>query len=321
MQPNQIKGHERPISILLNSLKNNRLAGSYIFSGPEGIGKAMVAEYLAQVLNCQKDNFAACGACASCQKIASRNHPDVHWISADDSGLIKIEKIRGAIDEINLRPFEARFKVFIILDAQNLTEEAANCLLKTLEEPPAGSLIFLTTSRIKRLMPTIISRCQRINFSALSPSLLESILCQDYNLTKELSRYLSYSCEGSLGKSLKANNPNTLMEKNQAINDFLNLSGSSFSAEPAFADRQKVREFLNILMHWFRDMLVLKTGDYSASLINLDRKNDLSVQKDRYSFEDIIAGLKDIIKANVLLEQNLNLKITLPLLKEKLCKG
>ncbi len=321
MQKTKIRGHQGPINILLNSIETNRLASSYIFSGPEGIGKAAVAKYLAQILNCQKDNFAACGACSSCQKIESLNHPDVHWVSADDSGLIKIEKIRLLIQEMSLKPFEGRCKVFIILDAQNLTEEAANCLLKTLEEPPIRSLIILTTSKIKKLLPTIISRCQKINFSALNPLMLEEILNQDYNLPRDLSRYLSYSCAGSLGKSLKANNPNTLREKNRVIDDFLNLSLRGYSTEVSFVDRQRVREFLNILMQWFRDMLLLKSGADYSGLINLDRKNDLSLLKEKYSFAEIISGLKDIIRVNLLLEQNLNLKITLSLLKEKLCKG
>lgn len=317
----KILGHERPINILLNSIKSNHLASSYLFVGLEGIGKGLVAKYIAQVLNCEENNFEACGICASCQKIENSNHPDVHWINSDSSGFIKIEQIRRLLDEINLRPFEARYKIFIISDAQNFTEEAANCLLKTLEEPPNNSLIILITSQIKRLFPTIVSRCQRINFSALSPVALEGILMKDYNFPAEESHYLSFSSEGRLGESLRLNNPNILREKNQVINEFLNLSGRGYFTDQIFEDKDKQKQLLIILMQWFRDIMFLKSGVDAASLINIDRKNDLLKLKERYSFEEVALALKDIAGAYALFEQNLNVKITLSLLREKLCKS
>lgn len=317
----EIKGHKLPISILLNSLKNNSLASSYLFAGPEGIGKGLVAKYLAQVLNCQENNFEACGICPSCQKIQNLNHPDVHWINAGNFDVIKIEQVRRLSEEINLRPFEARRKVFIILDCDNLTEEAANCLLKTLEEPPLNSLIILTTPKIKKLLPTIISRCQRINFSALNTVTLKDILQKEYNLPEGASHYLSLSCEGRLGESLRLSQTNILMEKNRLIDGFLNATAANFAGENIFEDREKLKEFLTILMQWFRDIMFLKAGAMPSAIINIDRKNELLKLKDKYSFAEIIQALKDIIQANYLLKQNLNLKITLSLLKEKICKN
>lgn len=360
----KIRGHERPISILLNSIKSNHLASSYLFVGPEGIGKSLVAKYFAQALNCEKNNFEACGVCASCQKIGSLNHPDVHWITGicsackkfrEDSDYIneysfvsecsgcdrsknftltnmhmvntegrrsiRIVQIRRLIEQINLRLLEGKHKVFIILDADKMEEEAANCLLKTLEEPPNNSLIILITSQIKRLFPTIVSRCQRINFSALSPVALEGILMKDYNFPAEESHYLSFSSEGRLGESLRLNNPNILREKNQVINEFLNLSGRGYFTDQIFEDKDKQKQLLIILMQWFRDIMFLKSGVDAASLINIDRKNDLLKLKERYSFEEVALALKDIAGAYALFEQNLNVKITLSLLREKLCKS
>lgn len=316
-----IIGQERPLDILLNSLKANRLANSYLFVGPEGVGKAGLAKHFSKILNCQKNNFMACGICSSCGKIENLNHPDVHWIISDDSSYIKIEQIRRVSQEINLKPFEGKFKVFIILDAQNLTEEASNSLLKTLEEPPLNSLIILTTSRIKKIFPTIISRCQKIAFAPLNVNALKNILVNDYNLPLETSHYLSYSCEGRIGKSLKLINTNILQEKNQIIDSFIRVSGGDYFREQLFTDRQKVKEALLTLMYWFRDILLLKMGMDLSYLVNLDRKKDLLMLKEKYSFEEINHALKDIISVNTYLEQNLNLKIVLSLLKEKLCKG
>jgi DNA polymerase-3 subunit delta' len=168
---------------------------------------------------------------------------------------------------------------------------------------------------------TIISRCQRINFSALSPAGLEDILKKDYNFPVEESHYLSFSCEGRLGESLRQKDTNILREKNQILNEFLNLSGKGYFTEQIFEEKDKQKQLLLILMQWFRDMMLLKSGVDASGIINIDRKNDLLKLKERYSLEELSAALNDIIETHKLLEQNLNVKISLSLLREKLCKN
>ena len=146
-------------------IENSRLAHAYLFVGPACVGKRETAEAIAKLVNCAaSNNETFCDSCPSCIKINNLQHPDVYLIDAEASGSIKIDEIRSIIKRVSLKPFEGKRKVFIIVNAENLTSQAANALLKTLEEPPNNSLIILTTCFPQRNLDTIKSRCHIINF-------------------------------------------------------------------------------------------------------------------------------------------------------------
>jgi DNA polymerase-3 subunit delta' len=148
---------------LQRSLRNGRLAHAYLLIGPRGSGKEAVARTLAQALNCEQQEHDACGRCDSCQRIAKGIHPDIHLLKPESkSRRIKIEQIREFENIVRLRPNMARIKVGIVLEADCLQEQAANAFLKTLEEPPARTVILLLTAEPQRLLPTILSRCLRL---------------------------------------------------------------------------------------------------------------------------------------------------------------
>ena len=146
---------------------SNKVSGGYIFSGPEGIGKKMVAKIIAQKLNCTADLNKPCGSCSSCLRIQKLQHPDVHIIENDESQ-IKIEDIRDIKREASFRPYEGVMKVFIIDNAHKLNSEAANALLKILEEPPKDSVIILITHKVQTIFKTVLSRCKQIRFASLA---------------------------------------------------------------------------------------------------------------------------------------------------------
>ena len=152
----------------------NRLAHAYLFSGPRQTDKAAMAIAVAQMVNCQESANAPCLVCASCQKIASRNHPDVHWIGPQDQEAIKIDEIRQMLGRVALRPFEARKKVFILSNVERMTTEAANALLKTLEEPAPNTLMILCTSNVDICLDTVKSRCHAVRFFCSEDQLPEN---------------------------------------------------------------------------------------------------------------------------------------------------
>lgn len=168
-----IIGHERQKDIFINTAENNRLLNSYIFSGNEGIGKQKFAVGLARSLLCKENVYFGSCSCSSCKLADSGNHPDIRII---DRSAIKIEDIRGFIQEANISPYFGTYKFYILNNAHLLTREAANSFLKTLEEPSESTIFILVTNKVSMLLPTIRSRCAESKFNRLTNSEVKQIL-------------------------------------------------------------------------------------------------------------------------------------------------
>ena len=169
MSFNDLTNHRAIADQLQHSLERGRLAHAYLFTGARGSGKEDVARTLAQALNCLEQENDACGRCDSCRRIAAGNHPDIHWVRPESkSRRITVDQLREFERAVNLKAATARVKVGLIVDAECLNEEASNAFLKTLEEPPAQTIIILLTAEPQRLLPTILSRCLRIGFGPVA---------------------------------------------------------------------------------------------------------------------------------------------------------
>ena len=317
----QIKGQQRPIQILKNALSINRIPFAYLFVGPEGVGKRLVAKIFSQALNCLNKEDDACDKCISCLKIDSGQHPDVHFISPIESDEIKIEQIRELKKEINLKPHSAKKKVFIIDDAHNLNSESANAILKILEEPPEDSLIILITHKPKLMFKTIISRCRILKFYPLKRSELENILKNDYGLEKNLSHFLAYFSEGRLGYALSLKDKDILEQRNNIVNVFTFKQNAYFLNNFSLKNREELKHYLNLLASWFRDICFLKIGIAYNELINLDRKNDLLKLMNRYNFVGLDLILNTISDSIFFLENKINPKLIISHLRMTLWKG
>lgn len=328
MSLKDIIGQDKPIEIIKGYFRHGRLGGSYLFSGPEGIGKSLVAGELAKLINCYDNKSGdSCGRCGSCVKIDKGFHPDVHWVSVNAYGAnavedagdsIKIEQVRQLKKDIYLRPYEAKIKTFIMDDADKLTLEAANALLKILEEPPRDSLIILVTSKPQLLPETIVSRCQRLKFAALGKDTLREALKNDYGLDLPLSHYLAYFCEGRLGMALRLKDQDPLLNKNKIIDYFMlplrygsGYAGSSQGYPDSEFKKQTIAESFDVLASWFRDIYFIKIGMPHTQLINIDRKNDLINAMGRYSPAQLDSILNFLSDAALYLEQNVNQKLLL----------
>lgn len=320
-----IRGQESAVKFFRNSVNRDRLAHAYLFLGPQNSGKTLLAKNLVKFLNCETplkdDNLKVdcCDRCSSCRKIDNFNHPDVHWIEGGGTKRILIDDIRLLQKEIALKTYEGRFKAFIILEVNNITEEAANSLLKTLEEPPGFSLIILTATTLSGLLPTIISRCQIVKFYLLAQERLKEILISEYGLSAEGASFLSAQSEGRIGRALSLKDSDILYEKNNLI-DKICRSGHRFSAVDIFniKDKKKLANQILYLLNWFRDILILKTGLPEANIINIDRIGRLKSQIEFFSFQDLEQIIQKIEESYRLIEQNINPKIALEVMLRRL---
>lgn len=307
-----IKAQDRPVKILQGYIEESRLQGGYLFAGPEGIGKVLVAKTLAKAVNCYRDCLDSCDNCISCIKIEKNQHPDVHTYG------FYIEDTRQLQKDISLKPYEAKKKFFIIDNAHHLTTEASNALLKVLEEPPRDSLIILVSSKPRLLFKTIISRCKIIRLYPLKRIELEEILKKDYCMDSELAHFLAYFCEGRIGTALRLKDTDILREKNRIIDEFVSSGKSQSLKSLPLQNRENSEKYLNILAAWFRDIYLIKVGMPHSELINLDRKAQILKIMSRYTLFDLDEILNYIKDAFLYLEQNVNIKLLLSNLRYSL---
>src|SRR5260221_12178477 len=217
-----VRGHRPLLELLAGASARGTLPPSLIFAGPEGVGKRLTAMALAQALNCEhpiayggqrseaggrtedggQAGRDACGECAACKRIARAVHADILIIEPGDSGNIKLDQVREAIDRSAYRPFEGRRRLVIVDEADALIPEAQNALLKTLEEPPPASVFVLITNRPDVLLPTVRSRCQRLRFGRLSPAEVAAVLMRDHGFAAADAHAAAAAADGSIGRAL-----------------------------------------------------------------------------------------------------------------------
>jgi DNA polymerase-3 subunit delta' len=307
------------LSQLTDMQKRERLAQAYIFSGADFAGKTQTALALAKLLNCEKPvKGSYCNACPSCMKINSGNHPDVHVIDSQYGETIKIDQIREMLERIRLRPFMGQYKVFIIRRSENFTAEAANAFLKTLEEPSLNSLIILTTSAIDKNLDTVRSRCQTLYFHPLSRTELAQKMTTYYHRKPEEAQVLAQFAKGYLGLAKRLHEDGFIERKNELVDQFVFSTDAEGLVKDVLESKEKTKEFLDVLFSWVRDSILIKIGLSEEKIFNCDRLNDLKKFYVKYTFEQLNDIYNEITSMYKQLADNLNVKLSLLLIREKL---
>ena len=323
-----IAGHRPVIELLSRAVAHETLPSSLIFAGPGGVGKRLTAIALAQALNCDRrpgtlaaDDAAevdACGRCPACTRIARGVHADVLVVEPGDSGTIKVDQVREAIDRAAYRPFEGRRRVVIVDDADALVPEAQNALLKTLEEPPPASMFVLVTTRPDVLLPTVRSRCQRLRFGPLPAADVAAILVRDHGFGETDARAAAAASDGSVGRAIEEGGGEANEAREAAARLLQTASASSdvrrrLEGAKAFAghaaDREDLSRRLLALSSLLRDLGLLGAEAGGHALANADLEPQLQALRRHYDAARTLEAFSVVDRALEALDRNASPKI------------
>ncbi len=292
----QVLGQGRAIDALRTALQGGSLHHAYLFAGPDGVGKERTALALAQALLCERAQGEGCGACDSCVRVAKLSHPDVTWLMPEEelvarklaaktdfahapSRDIRVEQVRGLQERLALRALEGKRKVAVLTPAHAMNPQAQNAFLKTLEEPPADTVLVLVTSQLDKLLPTIRSRCSQLHFGPLPEALIRERLQAERKLDPAAAAMVASMAEGSLGRAIAFDLE--LLERRKALVEALeglsraDARGWLHFAESFGASREVADESLQMLTWWLRDLASIREkgtvpGGDGLRLINVD---------------------------------------------------
>jgi len=323
-----VVGHRRLISLLSRAVAHDTLPPSLLLAGPAGVGKRLTAVAIAQSVNCLAPRSSktldrdACGECAACRRIQRGVHPDVMLIEPGDSGSIKIDQVRDAIDRAAYRPFEARRRVVVIDEADALVPAAQNALLKTLEEPPSASIFLLVSSMPDALLSTVRSRCPRLRFAPLHAAEVAEVLMRDHEYSEPDARAAAADADGSVGRALSAGAADLTTARDaaqrlleqatrvadpvrrlEAAKDLTGKKGTSAT------ERDQLSACLRALASLLRDVGLLASQADSAMLANADLQAPLARVAGTFDGERSARAYSAVDRALAALERNASPKV------------
>ncbi|AIS51304.1 DNA polymerase III subunit delta' [Thermoanaerobacter kivui] len=309
----RIYGHENILNIFKSIVFKNKISNAYLFVGEEGLGKKFMAEYFAMMINCKDNVSKPCFKCNSCIKMISKNHPDVFFIEPEGNS-IKVDTIRYITNEINIKPYEANKKIFIIDEAHKMTTAAQNAFLKTLEEPPLYGLFILIAPRQEELLPTIVSRCNVIRFNKEDKDTIKNYLVFEHNIPEKEAETLAYIADGNFEEAVKLAKEEYINLRNETIREIegvINKNDFDVLDKFTFFEKNKdnVEEILKILLLYFRDILIYKTTEERTFIKNIDFLENIQKMSSKLTIYKLNNIINRIEQFNSQLKSNVNYQL------------
>lgn len=316
-----IIGHEQIIEHLQNAIAMDKVSHAYIINGPDKSGKMMLAEAFAMTVQCEQGGRDACLECHSCKQALGRNQPDIIYVSHEKPNTISVNDIRTQVNnDIVIKPYSSRHKIYIIDEAEKMNVQAQNALLKTIEEPPAYAIILLLTTNADNFLPTILSRCVSLNIKAVPDETIEKYLMSNWQIPDYQAQICVAFAQGNVGKAIQLASSSDFNELKSSVLQLVKRLHEIDLYELTEAVKQigeyklQINDYFDLMMVWYRDVLYFKaTGDVNG-LIFKDEVYDIKRRAEKSSYNGIEQIIEALQKAQLRLSANVNFDLVMELL-------
>ena len=317
----QVVGHDKIIAYMKNAITQDKVSHAYILNGPKGCGKKLLAGIFAQTMQCEKGGSEPCGVCHSCRQAISGNQPDIIKVTHEKPASIGVDDIRSQlVEDVQIKPYSSRYKIYIIPDADLMTVQAQNAMLKTIEEPPAYAVILLLAENSEKFLPTINSRCVELKLRNIKDAQIKEYLMTKIQLPDYQADICTAFAQGNLGRAIMLAQSEQFNEiREEAVRlvkniDQMDTAGLVDAVKRISAHKMEVTEFLDFFTIWYRDVLIYKATLNVDKLVFGDQLDALKLRAKKSSYEGIEIILDAIEKAKTRLNANVNFDLVMELL-------
>ena len=316
-----VVGHKDIINYIRNAVREDKVSHAYILNGERGAGKKMLANLFAATLLCEKGGPDPCNECHSCRQAESGNHPDIIKVTHEKPNSISVDDIREQVNNtIMIKPYQGPYKVYIIPQADMMTTQAQNALLKTIEEPPEYAVIMLLTENADTLLPTINSRCVMLKLRNIKDTLIKKYLMETMQVPDYKADMCTAFAQGNMGRAIMLANSehfNEIRDEAVQLLKYINemeLSEIVQAVSRITAYKLEINDYLDIIMIWYRDVLLYKATKDMDKVVFKDQLQSIKEQAKRSSYEGIELIIESLEKAKARLKANVNFDLVMELL-------
>ena len=316
-----VVGHKDILKYISSAVENNRVSHAYILNGERGSGKKMLANLFAMTLLCETGDNEPCGKCHSCKQAESGNHPDIIRVTHEKPNSISVDDIRTQVNNtVDIKPYQGPYKVYIIPQADMMTPQAQNAILKTIEERPSYAVFLLLTENAETLLPTINSRCVMLKLRNIKDTLIKKYLMENLEIPDYKADMCTAFAQGNMGRAIMLANSDHFNEiREEAVQLLKHISEMELNEIVAAVKnisvyKLEITDYLDIIMIWYRDVLLYKATKEIDKVVFKDQLQSIKEQARKSSYEGIELILESLEKAKARLKANVNFDLVMELL-------
>ena len=316
-----VVGHKDILKYISSAVENNRVSHAYILNGERGSGKKMLANLFAMTLLCETGDNEPCGKCHSCKQAESGNHPDIIRVTHEKPNSISVDDIRTQVNNtVDIKPYQGPYKVYVIPQADMMTPQAQNAILKTIEEPPSYAVFLLLTENAETLLPTINSRCVMLKLRNIKDTLIKKYLMENLEIPDYKADMCTAFAQGNMGRAIMLANSDHFNEiREEAVQLLKHISEMELNEIVAAVKnisvyKLEITDYLDIIMIWYRDVLLYKATKEIDKVVFKDQLQSIKEQARKSSYEGIELILESLEKAKARLKANVNFDLVMELL-------